>query len=181
MREKWLLSSLGSVMAMFAMASVWMGACSATGGAGTDGSGAANSNGSGSNGSGGDGNGFIGGGGSGNSGSTGACAATVNKAEQVPLGMYLMIDKSGSMQGANWTAVTNALKTFVDQPSAAGIGVGLQYFPLEMGWPVAYFARRKPIAALQDVVRARSCQGLAGCAPHRVRGSATSPNMPNRR
>jgi hypothetical protein len=165
MREKWLLSSLGSVMAMFAMASVWMGACSATGGAGTDGSGAANSNGSGSNGSGGDGNGFIGGGGSGNSGSTGACAATVNKAEQVPLGMYLMIDKSRSSIS----------------PLRRGLASGCNTSRSKMGWPVAYFARRKPIAALQDVVRARSCQGLAGCAPHRVRGSATSPNMPNRR
>ncbi|HRI72360.1 MAG TPA: vWA domain-containing protein, partial [Polyangium sp.] len=31
--------------------------------------------------------------------------------------------------GQPWTDVTNAIKAFVDQPSAAGIGVGLQYFP----------------------------------------------------
>ncbi len=134
MLGKWYLSSLGSAVAMMVAASAMVGACSASG---DNNGGRSGGNGSGATGngsaSGGDGGGFIGMGGS-NTGSVGgSCAATVNKAEQVPLGMYLMIDKSGSMQGANWTAVTNALKAFIDQPSAAGIGVGLQYFPLDTG------------------------------------------------
>jgi hypothetical protein len=45
--------------------------------------------------------------------------------------MYIMLDQSGSMnQQSKWTNVTGALKSFFGQPSAAGIGVGLQYFGL---------------------------------------------------
>ncbi len=137
MRGKWFFSSLGGVVVMTVALCTTVGACSAAGnnnsGAGAGHSSGNGSGGNGNNGNGGEGGGFIPGSSSGGIGGGSACAATVNKAEQVPLGMYLMIDKSGSMQGNNWTAVTSALKTFVDQPSAAGIGVGLQYFPLESG------------------------------------------------
>ncbi len=45
--------------------------------------------------------------------------------------MYIMMDKSGSMTGAKWDAVKTALTTFVNSGTAvAGIGVGLQFFPL---------------------------------------------------
>jgi len=62
-----------------------------------------------------------------------ACATESAKAQQQPLDMYIMLDQSGSMKesvsgGNKWTAVTAALGAFVNQPSAAGIGVGLQYF-----------------------------------------------------
>jgi hypothetical protein len=71
-------------------------------------------------------------------GAGGSCAATSNKAEQVPLDMYVMFDQSGSMttstgNGTRWAAVTGAFKSFLEQPSAAGIGVGIQYFPLTGG------------------------------------------------
>jgi hypothetical protein len=71
-------------------------------------------------------------------GAGGSCAATSNKAEQVPLDMYVMFDQSGSMttstgNGTRWAAVTGAFKSFLEQPSAAGIGVGIQYFPLANG------------------------------------------------
>jgi hypothetical protein len=66
------------------------------------------------------------------------CAATQSKAEQVPLDMYIMFDQSGSMTEAagnttRWDAITTALKAFVEQPDAAGIGVGIQYFPISSG------------------------------------------------
>jgi len=137
MRRKWFLSNLGKVVAMMVSAGAIVGACSAAGNSNGVGTSRSSDNGSGGSGngsgtaSGGAGGGFIGSGGSTLAG--GSCAATVNKAEQVPLGMYLMMDKSGSMDGAKWTAVTGAIKTFVDQPSAVGIGVGLQYFPLSSG------------------------------------------------
>jgi hypothetical protein len=51
-------------------------------------------------------------------------------AQQIPLDMYIMFDQSGSMEGDKWTSVTSAMKTFVQQPDAAGIGVGIQYFGL---------------------------------------------------
>lgn len=136
MRGKWYLSSLGNDVAMYVAVAALMGACSASGNT-TFASGGSNGTGGKGNSSGsangGDGGGFIGVGSTSGGPTGGSCAATVNKGEAVPLGMYLMIDKSGSMQGANWTAVTNALKSFVDQPTAAGIGVGLQYFPIDSG------------------------------------------------
>lgn len=67
---------------------------------------------------------------------SGSCAAESTKAEQLPLDMYIMLDQSGSMTesvaggGDRWTAVTSAFKTFVNQPGTAGIGIGIQYFPL---------------------------------------------------
>ena len=70
---------------------------------------------------------------------SGTCAAESKKAEQLPLDMYIMLDQSGSMKdsvsggGDKWSAVTSAFKTFVTQPGAAGIGIGIQYFPLDAG------------------------------------------------
>ncbi|HET7538710.1 MAG TPA: VWA domain-containing protein, partial [Polyangiaceae bacterium] len=65
------------------------------------------------------------------------CAADVTSAEVVPLDMYLMLDTSASMAdavGANstkWSAVKSALRAFLRSKSAQGLGVGLQYFPLQ--------------------------------------------------
>ncbi len=65
-----------------------------------------------------------------------ACAAESTKAEQLPLDMYIMLDQSGSMSdsvsgGSKWDTVKSAFKAFVSQPGTAGIGVGIQYFPLQ--------------------------------------------------
>lgn len=76
--------------------------------------------------------------GSGGSGSGGnnACAAEPHQAQQLPLDMYIMLDQSGSMDdptGAGptkWDAVSSALNSFIQQPSLAGISVGIQFFPI---------------------------------------------------
>jgi hypothetical protein len=66
----------------------------------------------------------------------GSCAAESKTAKQLPLDMYIMLDQSGSMDetvsggGTRWNAVKSALITFVNEPSTAGIGVGIQYFAL---------------------------------------------------
>lgn len=68
-----------------------------------------------------------------------ACASATQKAQQVPLDLYIMADSSGSMDDfiatnsttTKWQAVTAALKTFIQDPQSAGLGVGIQYFPLE--------------------------------------------------
>ena len=52
----------------------------------------------------------------------------MTKADQVPLDLFIMLDQSGSMQGNKWDSVTMALKAFVQQPSLAGVNVGMQYF-----------------------------------------------------
>src|SRR5688572_6899101 len=67
-----------------------------------------------------------------------ACATATQRAEVLPLDIYVMMDSSGSMLDfvsatgttTKWTAVRAALIAFVQDPLSAGIGVGLQYFPL---------------------------------------------------
>ncbi|HEX6765747.1 MAG TPA: hypothetical protein VF103_09730 [Polyangiaceae bacterium] len=79
--------------------------------------------------------------GSGTSGAAGsgditACAGQVTKGELVPVDMFVMLDISSSMlemtaAGTDkWSAVKNALHAFLADPGSAGLGVGIQYFPL---------------------------------------------------
>lgn len=97
------------------------------------------------NGTGGGGVVFGGGtGANGNAGSNGVqmrigdtdCVANVHQGEQVPLDLYIMFDQSASMicqtaSGASrWDALKAALVSFVQDPGASGIGVGIQYFGL---------------------------------------------------
>lgn len=70
-----------------------------------------------------------------------ACAMQTTKAQRLPLDIYIMLDKSTSMDDdassgvSKWTAVTNAIETFLSQPDLDDVSVGLQYFPLyEGGW-----------------------------------------------
>jgi hypothetical protein len=72
------------------------------------------------------------------------CFAQVREGEGLPLDMYVLLDKSSSMteqtsSGATkWDAVRSALESFLNDPGSAGIGVGLQYFPLRKpGVPVS--------------------------------------------
>jgi hypothetical protein len=85
---------------------------------------------------------FVTGSGTGMNGGTGGtmeCAGTTSKAELIPLDIYLMLDSSGSMTSktgsmgtgpTKWDAITQALSTFFTDPASAGLGVGLQHFPL---------------------------------------------------
>jgi hypothetical protein len=65
-----------------------------------------------------------------------ACAAHVSTAEPIPLDMYIMLDSSASMLDptsatvTKWDAVKTALTSFLNDTASAGLGVGLQYFPL---------------------------------------------------
>lgn len=82
------------------------------------------------------------GGGAAGPGVGGGCAGTTSKAEKIPLDMYIMLDKSGSMDesagsGTKWDAVTSALATFVQQPNLDGISVGIQYFGVPAGGGMA--------------------------------------------
>jgi hypothetical protein len=68
--------------------------------------------------------------------SGGGCAGKATKAMEIPLDIFIMLDKSGSMSetvaggATKWSAVTSAISAFVNQPAASGIGVGIQYFGL---------------------------------------------------
>lgn len=68
-----------------------------------------------------------------------ACAATKTTAKQLPLDMYIMLDKSGSMRvekcadgRTRWDAVTSALEAFF-QSGASGTSVAIGYFPMLYG------------------------------------------------
>jgi hypothetical protein len=66
------------------------------------------------------------------------CAGELIEGKHVPLDMYVMLDSSASMleptqldpNTLKWDAVTSALSAFVNDPESAGIGMGLQNFPL---------------------------------------------------
>ena len=68
---------------------------------------------------------------------TDACADHTSTAQPIPLDMYLMIDISSSMldptaaNTSKWDAVKAALESFLVDQSSAGLGVGLQYFPID--------------------------------------------------
>jgi hypothetical protein len=73
-----------------------------------------------------------------------ACAADTQQAKQLPLDLYIMQDTSGSMANlvapsqSKWDAIKAAITAFVQDPQSAGIGVGLQFFPLpKAGVPAA--------------------------------------------
>ncbi len=69
------------------------------------------------------------------------CASSTQTATLIPLDIFIMMDQSGSMGettgtgAAKWDAVTAAVKAFVQDPASAGIGVGIQYFPLSDDCP----------------------------------------------
>ncbi|MFO0550585.1 MAG: vWA domain-containing protein [Polyangiaceae bacterium] len=128
----------------------------ANGGSGNSGN-SHNSGGTGS-GFGGEGAGFSSGG---STGQGGECAGDEYGAEKVPLDIYIMLDQSGSMgdpdsNGAvKWDSCASAIGQFVNQPAAAGIGVGIQYFPVPNGVSCPTF----PVQCSSD----NDCQ--AGCGP----------------
>jgi hypothetical protein len=65
-----------------------------------------------------------------------SCVTSRVDAERVPVDMYIMFDRSGSMlaeTGAGptkWDATREALDNFIQDPRSQGLGVGLQYFPI---------------------------------------------------
>ncbi|MBI5537303.1 MAG: VWA domain-containing protein [Deltaproteobacteria bacterium] len=64
-----------------------------------------------------------------------ACAADEVKAEVLPLDLYLMVDRSASMDNAGkWTNQSAALKSFFAAPESAGLWLALRFFPLNDVW-----------------------------------------------
>jgi hypothetical protein len=65
-----------------------------------------------------------------------SCVSARVEAERVPVDMYIMLDRSGSMLAetgvgpTKWDATREALDNFIKDPQSEGLGVGLQYFPL---------------------------------------------------
>lgn len=124
---------IGSILSALAFASACGSATDSK--SGTGGSG----NGSGFGGSGnGSGTGGINvDGGSGSGGTLQGCATESHTGELVPVDMFVMLDRSGSMQdGGKWGAVTGAIQQFVDLPNLDKLGMGIAFFPTMPATPV---------------------------------------------
>jgi hypothetical protein len=69
------------------------------------------------------------------------CATYSEEAKRIPLDLYFMLDTSGSMadlvgdRQSKWNQVSAAIVDFVRDPASAGLGVGLQYFPVLASGP----------------------------------------------
>lgn len=121
-----MVRGVAGVLALIGMASLYGTACSSASGNTNGNGGGANASGSGGNG--GSGGGLITDSGSGGFGAN--CAADSYTGELLPLDMYLMLDRSGSMdEGGKWPAVTSAIKQFVALPNVTDVGMGLAFFP----------------------------------------------------
>lgn len=66
-----------------------------------------------------------------------SCAFQAFAAERLPLDLVVLVDASGSMaepvaggSRTKWQMAQEALAAFVRDPASAGLGVGLQFFPL---------------------------------------------------
>jgi hypothetical protein len=57
------------------------------------------------------------------------CGFYQEKAKSTPLHLYVMMDKSSSMDGGKWTAAKAGIGAFVNDPASTGISVGLGFFP----------------------------------------------------
>jgi hypothetical protein len=122
-----------------------------------------------------------------------ACVAEPRAGEQIPLDLFFMVDKSGSMtcpvgqQGMNctngqmpppavnrWTSLKDALFEFTNSTASAGLGVGMGFFPQLNGNqlrcnPQDYSTPAAAIAALPGaaggVQAALNAQMPAGSTP----------------
>lgn len=57
------------------------------------------------------------------------CATASDEAKLVPVNIYILFDKSGSMIGPKWTQSTAALQAFFMDPASGGLRVALRFFP----------------------------------------------------
>lgn len=80
-----------------------------------------------------------------------ACAETKAETVRLPVDLYFVQDRSGSMAGAKWMGVKAALISFVQAPEAAGMQVGLGFFP------------RPPVMGCMGCTTA-PCFQMCGCA-----------------
>jgi hypothetical protein len=90
------------------------------------------------------------GGDDGGDGGINACATGASQATLAPLDILLLLDNSASMDYlGKWTSVEGAITSFVNNPQAVGLGLGLQYYPLRATCEVSDYAT--PAVAIQTL------------------------------
>lgn len=80
-----------------------------------------------------------------------ACAASTVQSSLMPLAIYVLLDRSGSMKQNNkWQDASTAFQQFLVDPSASGIKVALSFFPSAGGTcdGMGYATPVVPMAAL---------------------------------
>jgi hypothetical protein len=104
-----------------------------------------------------------------------ACATQTSKAEPAPLDIYILLDISGSMLEKSadgqqkWGAIKSAITSFLMDPGSAGIGVGIQYFPLRKPGVPATCSKANPECGSGGSCFLKRCQsypvpgGVAQC------------------
>jgi hypothetical protein len=97
----------------------------------------------------------------------GTCAAEVHTAEKVPLDLLLLVDTSDSMNElsgmqSKWQLTREGLRSFVNDPGSAGLGVGLLFFPAS-GPLVQTSCQKDEECAGVSAQVARACRKLGWC------------------
>jgi hypothetical protein len=82
-----------------------------------------------------------------------ACAAVTVQAQLVPLDLYVVLDRSGSMVNSalgnlRWPPVRDALNAFFQSPTAAGIGIALTMFAHPTGSQCTPATYQVPLLAM---------------------------------
>jgi hypothetical protein len=103
------------------------------------------------------------------SGASSRCFTASQLIGEIPIDLYFMMDKSSSMSMfdrgqtvSRWTAVSRAMRTFIDSPKSVGLGAGIAFFPRTdvVGNPLCgaadYAFPVVPIGVIPDVVAAIS-------------------------
>jgi hypothetical protein len=116
----------------------------------------------------------------GDTGPPAACAGQVETAKPVPLDVFFLVDSSGSMTDrfgaqSKWQMVRSALTSFLSDGRSAGLGAGLQFFPIfrsctgdadcrgSAGSAPTCSPRRKCVVANLSVEDANDCRSNADC------------------
>jgi hypothetical protein len=115
------------------------------------------------------------------------CFTASRPVGEIPIDLYFMMDKSSSMNTfdhgqpvSRWTAVSRAMKAFINSPKSVGLGAGIAFFPRAdaLGSPlcgaVDYAFPVVPIGILPGVVPAISA-GIA--AQVLASGTPTTPAL----
>jgi hypothetical protein len=74
-----------------------------------------------------------------------ACGAVTVDAKATPADLYIAVDKSSSMVGTKWNGAVAGLGAFVNDPASGGIGVALNFFPLDNNPTCDQFAYKPPV------------------------------------
>jgi Mg-chelatase subunit ChlD len=101
------------------------------------------------------------------------CVGTNAAAQQIPVDMIVLFDRSGSMDdGVKWPQAKAGLKTFIQDPASAGISVGLLYFPNDNAddcIPADYAQLEVPLGVLpgnaQPLVSYIDAKDIGGATP----------------